>query len=261
MATGDGWTNPAVAEADEKNTLDWLSPGVATSSSSLSSPSVPDWLNTPVAVKRACPSGVSNPKLKQAHWLNPQVDSKFDFTPRSDAVPEPKPSGPEIDLTIGSALLVLGEAEHVLKQEDLPKEIIQKVHHSLKNPCRHGKGKKGCTACQPPWNASDAVAFVALWRSMKRDHKTIVLNTLYEQAGSHASSRVCVKFLGRRICISHLCEILQTAPRTFYKHAGGNADGRTTNGKTVTDSRISVDMFFTICIIPQLSIYQNMSSS
>ena len=42
----------------------------------------------------------------------------------------------------------------------------------------------------------------------------------------------------------HLCEILQTAPRTFYKHAGGNADGRTTNGKTVTDSRISVDMFF-----------------
>ena len=53
MATGDGWTNPAVAEADEKNTLDWLSPGVATSSSSLSSPSVPDWLNTPVAVQKS----------------------------------------------------------------------------------------------------------------------------------------------------------------------------------------------------------------
>lgn len=239
-----GWTNPAVAEAHEKNTLDWLNPDVATSSSSLSSTSVPDWLHTPVAVKRACPSGVSNPKLKQAHWLNPQVDSKFDSTPRSDAVPDQKSSGPEIDLTIGTALLVLGETEHVVKQKDLPKEIIQKVHSSLKNPCRHGKGKTGCTACQPPWNASDAVAFVALWHSMTKDHKAILLNTLYEQAGSHASSRVCVKFLGQRICISHLCEILQTAPRTFYKHAGGNADGRTTNGKTMTDSRISVDMFF-----------------
>ena len=141
-----GWTNPAVAEAHEKNTLDWLNPDVATSSSSSSSTSVPDWLHTPVAVKRACPSGVSNPKLKQAHWLNPHVDSKFDSMPRSDAEPDPKSSGPEIDLTIGTALLVLGETEHVLKQKDLPKENIQKVHSSLKNPCRHGKGKTGCTA-------------------------------------------------------------------------------------------------------------------
>ena len=233
-----GWLNPPVAETKP---LAWLKPAAG------GNVAYSSWLNPEVAVKRDCPgTETSTPKRKKdAAWLTPNVGTcRHDDSCTSQNVQHP--AIPEIDITVGAALMVVGgDVEAVQKDDTHSKERVQKVQQMCKSPCRNGKGKNGsCTSCEDGLNSVDALAFLKLWNAMKGQQKTHLLNTLFDTAGGFQASRVRVKFLGNRICVARLCQILQTSPRTFYKHRSGRPDRRASNGKPITDAQISVNMFF-----------------
>ena len=162
------------------------------------------------------------------------------------AAEEPKLSMPEIDLTVGMALLSCGvEGQLSLDTVDIKAERV-KVERLVKQPCSMGKSKDGkCSVCESGMDLQEALTFLRLWKSMTADMKGHLLSTVYQTGNEDfAASRAKWRFLGKRTCVARLCAILSTTPRTCYKHVHGVTDGRHKNFGHVTQASISVDQFF-----------------
>ncbi len=141
---------------------------------------------------------------------------------------------PEVDLTMTAFLLAAGNTlpnpESVLSQAALLQDIA---------PCR-------CRRCESLDGIWQELAYArCLFQSMLDEDKSTMLNKCYH-AGITADSnhsRVTWRLLGRQTCITHLCDLLGTTPKTLYKRVKGQVDMRINNGSCKTAS-MSVDRFF-----------------
>lgn len=235
LAQVPSWCNVPVASASSKSS--WLTPAVTNDAEPVTSEK--SWLNPPVSsTKRKASSGCDD--VQQTHapkWMRPNPGSSIE----RPKIEHPKYKTPEIDITVGMALLACGETAldldmGKLKVSKLPKEVLQ--------PCKHGKGKLGCSTCEKldaGW-LNDFNTFLAVWGTMTANMKSVLMSTAY--ADSNAHTRVHWSLCGKRICVSRMCELLRTSPRSHYKKVHGVPDRRQNNRRNPTNSSMSVDAFF-----------------
>ncbi|CAE7241926.1 unnamed protein product [Symbiodinium natans] len=144
------------------------------------------------------------------------------------------------------AILAAGDAD--ASASDRHKCNANHVSKIVNGLCPYGRGKSGqCTVCEPGLSVDDVLCFRKVFDGMGVSRRAALLSNVYSQAqnGTEGQTRCKWFFLGKRCCEKRLHAMLEMSPSTYMKLLKGQSfDGRSHNGRAVTEVSASVDQFF-----------------
>lgn len=157
---------------------------------------------------------------KQPDWMTPLVTrcAKDDKAYSGSKMPE-------IRLTIGELLLACKPESTCIDKDawhkgNGPAELAS----LLKQPCPFGRSSSNrCSVCENDHEYHDVFTFRSIWNQMDTETRSHYLCALHQrEVDSSAVSRAQWIFLGKRVCIERLLQILGTSKRAYYRQVGRN---------------------------------------
>lgn len=200
--------------ASSKRKYDWQEPLPFTGSnaSSCSRPvkqvaaSTQSWMT---------PSHCKAESSLQPGWMNPLV---CNFAKESSGFSDAPM--PEIRLTIGELLLAC-KPECIRQDQDpwFKGNGPAELRSMLLKPCPFARSSTSkCSVCEGGLEPHDVITFRSMWNQMDRDTRSHYLHALHQREVDPTNvNRVRWVFLGKRVCIERLLQLLGTSKRAYYR--------------------------------------------